>query len=112
MATMVTRVRMGTLLVVLLGSSFAAAHESWISKNKLRDPLSNQWCCNHIDCAEVPQSGVREVNGGYLLAETGETIPYTRVIWASPEGTWVRCRYMSGEKANQTRCLIGPPPSL
>ena len=112
MATMVARVRIVTLFLVLLASSVAAAHESWISRNKLRDPLSNQWCCNHIDCAEIPKEGIREVNGGYTLAETGETIPYTRVIWASPEGSWVRCRFLHGADAGKTRCLIGPPPGF
>jgi hypothetical protein len=106
---MVTMVRFVAVFLALLGSSIAAAHDSWINRSRLTDPMSGQWCCNHIDCAEIPNGGVREVSGGFLVSETGETIPYTRVIWASPEGTWVRCRNM---QTNATRCLIGPPPSL
>jgi hypothetical protein len=96
-------------LLLLAWTTSASAHESWISRKRLADPLSGQWCCNHIDCAEIPRGGIREVAGGYLIAETGETIPFHRVIWASPEGTWVRCRNM---QTNATRCLIGPPPGL
>jgi hypothetical protein len=81
--------------------------DSWISRNPLTDPVTGQWCCNHIDCAEVPPGGVREVSGGYLLAETTETIPYRRVIWRSHDGLWWRCRNL---QTNATRCLIGPPP--
>ena len=80
-------VRFVAVFLALLGSSIAAAHDSWISRSRLTDPMSGQWCCNHIDCAEIPNGGVREVSGGFLVSETGETIPYTRVIWASPEGT-------------------------
>lgn len=89
---------------------FALAHDSgpyrWISNEMLRDPQSQEWCCGDLDCQTET---VREVAGGYQV-ETGEIVPYARVIWKSPEGTWIRCRYLSGEKTNQTRCLIGPPP--
>jgi hypothetical protein len=98
-------VRFVAVFLALFGSSFAIAHDHWVSQKRLVDPLSGQWCCNHIDCREEK---VSEVAGGYRV-ETGEVIPYTRVIWASPEGTWVRCRNM---QTNATRCLIGPPPSL
>ena len=100
---------MRLLLIVLLGllaSSLAAAHDHWISANRMIDPLSGEWCCNHIDCAAVPAGGVNEVHGGYSVAETGETIPYQRVIWRSQDGAWWRCRNL---RTNATRCLIGPP---
>jgi len=100
---------MRLLLIVLLGllaSSFAAAHDHWISRNRMVDPQSGEWCCNHIDCDRVPTGGVREIFGGYLVGETGETIPYQRVIWKSEDGVWWRCRNL---RTNATRCLIGPP---
>ncbi len=96
-------VRFAATVLVLLGSSFATAHDSWISRNRLTDPASGEWCCNHIDCREEK---VSETAGGYRV-ETGETIPYQRVIWKSQDGHWWRCRNMS---TNATRCLIGPPP--
>jgi hypothetical protein len=99
-------VRLLMVVIVLLASSFAAAHESWISSNRLTDPQSGEWCCNHIDCAAVPAGGLSESSGGFLVGETGEVIPYHRVIWRSQDGTWWRCRNM---RTNATRCLIGPP---
>ena len=101
-------VRLLATVFVVLGGSFAVAHDSWISRNRLTDPASGEWCCNQIDCAEVPAGGVGEVSGGYLVAETSETIPYSRVIWRSQDGAWWRCRNM---RTNATRCLIGPPPN-
>jgi hypothetical protein len=99
-------VRIVTGLLVLFGSSLALAHDSWISRNRLTDPTSGEWCCNHIDCAAVPADGINEVNGGYAVVETGELVPYARVIWRSQDGSWWRCRNM---RTNATRCLIGPP---
>ena len=84
----------------------ALAHDHWISRQRLTDPLSGEWCCGAQDC-EVEQ--VAEASGGYRVS-TGEIIPAARVIWKSPDGTWLRCRYMAGERAGLTRCLIGPPP--
>jgi hypothetical protein len=84
----------------------AIGHDSWISRQQLRDPASGEWCCNAIDCrAET----VREVAGGYAT-EGGDVVPFARVIWRSPDGAWHRCRYMSGPREGRTRCLIGPPP--
>jgi hypothetical protein len=99
--------RFYTTLFVVFGASLATAHDHWISRNRITDPTSGEWCCNHIDCAEVPQNGVRENGVGYVVAETGETIPYARIIWKSQDGSWWRCRNM---RTNATRCLIGPPP--
>ena len=104
-------VRFVSLAMLIATASLAAAHDHWINHKRLADPQSGEWCCNHIDCAEVPAGGVRESNGGYIVAETSETIPYTRVIWKSPDGHWWRCRYLGGAKAGKTRCLIGPPPN-
>ena len=101
--------RLILVALVLLTGSFAFAHDTWISRNRMVDPQSGEWCCNHIDCAEVPKGGVGEVTGGYLIAETREVIPHTRIIWNSADGSWWRCRNM---QSNATRCLIGPPPAM
>lgn len=98
---------MHRLTIVLLVSTPALAHDSWISREKLTDPLTKEFCCNMNDCAEE-LGGVDPVAGGYLIRQTGEVVERKRVIWRSPGGWW-RCRYLSGPKANQTRCLIGPP---
>jgi hypothetical protein len=104
---MLSMVRLIATLFILLGISVAGAHDSWISRNRLTDPQSGQWCCNHIDCEGQKNGDIREVQGGYLVAATGEVIPYARVIWKSEDGSWWRCRNM---QTNATRCLIGPPP--
>lgn len=82
------------------------AHDHWISRAQLVDPISGQWCCNHIDCEPVRIGGLHEQDGGYLVSETGEQIPYRRIIWQSQDGQWWRCRNLL---TNKTRCLIGPP---
>ena len=102
-------VRLIAVLLVLFCSSLAVAHDHWISRNRMIDPQSGEWCCNHIDCAAVPAGGVHEVRGGYSVVETGETVPYARVIWRSQDGDWWRCRNL---RTNATRCLIGPPQGL
>ena len=84
--------RIVAALLVLSLSSIAVAHDHWISRNRMIDPQSGEWCCNHIDCEAVPTGGVSEVIGGYSVAETAETIPYARGLWRSQDGSWWRCR--------------------
>lgn len=96
----------GLLLALIVAIAYASAHDSWISAERLTDPASGEWCCNHIDCAAET---VREVAGGYAT-QGGDVVPAARVIWRSPDGAWWRCRYLAGARAGQTRCLIGPPP--
>jgi hypothetical protein len=101
-------VRLIATLLLLAGGSAALAHDHWINDKRLIDPVSGQWCCNKYDCAALPENGVAEVHGGYSVAETGEVIPYKRIIWRSEDGSWWRCRNL---QTNATRCLIGPPPA-
>lgn len=94
-------------LAFLFVPSLVHAHDSWISRQRITDPASGEWCCNMNDCQ--PEQ-VREVRGGYST-QGGDVVPYSRVIPKSPDGQWWRCRYMGGEKVGKTRCLIGPPPA-
>ena len=96
-------------VVVVLVASPALAHDDWISQQRLVDPISGEWCCDHKDCAPVQKNGVQEVPGGYFVYKTGETVPYRRVVWKSPDGAWWLCHmYKNGKPV--VRCLIGPPP--
>lgn len=70
--------------------------------------MTGEWCCNVNDCAEEIGTVSQLPNGNYFIASTGEEIDAKRVIWRSP-GSWWRCRYLAGERAGKTRCLIGPP---
>lgn len=91
---------------VLLWGSAALAHDHWISRENLRDPVTKQTCCNNEDCREE-LTVVRRIDGDYAIMATGEVISRERVIWKSPGGWW-RCRWMA---TGLTRCLIGPPNS-
>jgi hypothetical protein len=88
--------------------SAALAHDhgpgSWINNERIRDPVTGEWCCNLVDCREEPDN-VEPVTDGYRIISTGEVIPRERVIWRSPGGWW-RCRNLA---TGATRCLIGPP---
>jgi hypothetical protein len=98
---------LSSLIVLLALVAPASAHDHWISMESLRDPVTEEWCCNSGDCFEESQN-IEAVEGGFLIRDTREIIPRARVIWRSPGGWW-RCRYTSGERAGKTRCLIGPP---
>lgn len=92
--------------LVLLSVTDAFAHDSWISRNRITDPATGEWCCNHLDCR--PEK-VTAVEGGYKT-EYGDVVPHRRVIWKSPDGHWWRCRHLGGATPGATRCLIGSPP--
>lgn len=98
------------VLLLLYPLALAMAHDSWISRERITDPVTGEWCCNHQDCREEP-GNVEAVDGGYRIKSTGEVIPRQRVIWRSPGGWW-RCRYLDPAKNGATRCLIGPPQGM
>jgi hypothetical protein len=90
----------------LLWGSTALAHDHWISRENLSDPVTKQSCCDKDDCQE--EFTVRRADAsGYLIMSTGEIWGRDRVIWKSPGGWW-RCKWIA---TGLTRCLIGPPNS-
>lgn len=95
-------------LICLLIATPAAAVDDWLEGMKFTDPVTKQWCCNHVDCTRQKVGAVTETPAGIIINETGELWPLNRVIWASPEDVWVRCVYGDG----RTRCLIGPPRGI
>jgi len=108
-----------TLAVLLAAQYFAQpahAHDSWINRQGLRDPLSNIWCCGPDDCEDLTALGIpvtEEPNGDVRIGDTHERVESRRIIWASPEGHWYRCYEPLSEGGAPTvkraRCLIGPP---
>ena len=37
-------------LLLILGTPIAGAHEHWISRERLHDPVTREWCCDERDC--------------------------------------------------------------
>jgi hypothetical protein len=73
-------------------------------------PLS---CCSNYDCKQVTgghASGeVREAPGGYVIAGTGEVVPYQdKRIRRSPDGAFHWCAHQAGVDAGRTICLFVP----
>lgn len=107
-------------MILLLSSLLSAAHDhgpgSWINLRGLKDPLTKHRCCDRRDCIPIAQDGIVEQSGGYLITETSERWPYSRVLWESQDGRWWRCVYMADQnpihRRGQTRCLIGPPAGM
>ena len=92
-------------LIALIAATFFSAaftHNSWISRNRLKN-AAGEWCCGEGDC--FVQATVKQTRAGYLLTN-GELIPYPEAQ-PSPDGTFVRCQRPDGSR----RCFFAPPPN-
>lgn len=71
-------------------------------------------CCSGYDCRQVtsgPQGTIRETAKGYVVASTGELIPFgDKRIKDSPDGEWHWCS-QGGRDTGGTICLFVPPPA-
>lgn len=99
----------------------AAAHDSWISHQALRN-AAGEWCCGEGDCGIVDRAAVKEVAGGYRIdgfmtilgageagnvrVELHELVPYGEAQ-PSPDGEFWRCKRPDGSR----RCFFAPPPN-
>lgn len=61
------------VLLLLLPFVAARAHDSWISRQGLRNG-AGEWCCGEGDCPALNYTP-RITAGGYLL-ENGEVVPF------------------------------------
>jgi hypothetical protein len=64
------------------------AHDSWISRNALRN-AAGEWCCGEGDCFVVPGNQVNVTPAGYRLMPNGEVVPYHEAQ-PSPDGEYWR----------------------
>jgi hypothetical protein len=64
-------------------------------------------CCGPNDCEPVADGGIKRINGGFLVLETGEVVSDGAALWSIDDHYW-RCRYTSGVRAGHTRCLFVP----
>lgn len=97
------------VLSLLLASSATMAHDATptaAKPNGWKYPFS---CCSDYDCREVPQTKVMERPEGYVIASTGEVIPYSdKRIKDSPDGVTHWCS-KGGADDGKTICLFVPP---
>ena len=94
--------RLIAVVALLMLASQTLAHDSWISRNGLRNG-AGEWCCGEGDCFEI--APVRSTNAGYVLP-SGELIPMSEAQ-PSPDGMFWRCKRPDGSR----RCFFAPPPS-
>ena len=67
-------------------------------------------CCSNQDCKQMSGAGVVERENGYLIAATGEVVPYRdKRIKDSPDGEFHWCAHQAGIDAGKTICLFVPP---
>ena len=84
----------------------AGAHDSWISREKFRDPQSGAWCCNEHDCETLNPGQVWHHRDSVSIATTyfGEqnefVIPNERILPSRDEKYWA-C--MSTESVSHDR---------
>jgi hypothetical protein len=100
-------------LVLLATVDLARAHgaASWIMEENLSDPVTHEACCGVEDCEVVPSNGVRLLESGYLIYETGETIPHSRAQ-DSKDGQFWRCKNLIGLDTGKTRCFFRRLPGM
>lgn len=118
------------IVAVLMFSSYAIAHDSWISKGGYKSPPGatnpGEWCCGQGDCGvylpDVPgkESKIKITAKGYeldayfqigngrgaVIYQAVETVPFSDAI-PSPDGAYWRCKAPSGAR----RCFFAPPPN-
>ena len=67
-------------------------------------------CCANHDCKQMGDQAVSEKPEGYVIAGTGEVVPYTdKRIKDSPDGEYHWCAHQAGIDAGHTICLFVPP---
>lgn len=87
-------------LLCLIGSP-VAAHDYWQNGDKV-DPKTKAMCCNGSDTKQFDLSLLKPVEGGFLLLDTKEFIPYERVQPSPDENVWV------SRWGGQTKCFFYP----
>lgn len=103
---------MRAALILLLGALPAYAHDALPTASQ---PLGWAYpisCCSGVDCREVKNNEVIEIDGGYQVVLTGEVILFgdKRIRYESQDGEIHWCS-VDGKPDTKTICLIVPPPS-
>jgi hypothetical protein len=92
-----------SILVLLVCSPPAVAHDFWINNSGYRSPTGEHCCGNH-DCSAYAPAEVRVTPAGYALP-TGELVPFSEAQ-KSEDGEYWRCKRNDGSR----RCFFAPMP--
>lgn len=97
----------GTVIVV---GGFAAIGLFLLSAGFSGRAWPHEWfdraCCSDRDCKPIDETSIQETPAGYLVKQSGETIPYAdKRIKFSPDGRFYRCAAVP----SHTICLYTPP---
>jgi hypothetical protein len=68
-------------------------------------------CCGSTDCELLPDGAVKEVDGGFLIKETGEIVRYSELsrLFVSIDQHFWWCHYdVFGTTRLRARCLFIP----
>lgn len=99
----------GLVAVITFGIDKAYPHDAAIT---VQMPLGWSYpyeCCSDYDCREIPASWVMETPYGYMMATTGELLPYNKTnIKESLDGEYHWCS-VAGKDDSKTICLFVPP---
>ena len=109
------------------------AHDSWISREHMRNPVTLDWCCGRGDCGIVLPAPKATATGCAIHGEeivdldgrrlrVDEVVPYDETQ-PSPDGHFYRCHTVGrdyDEDGNpneylwdgERRCFFAPPQSL
>lgn len=103
------------LACLLLTTSLAFAHDSWISRGGHKN-AAGEWCCGEGDCFAIPADSV-EYGLGDLASADGSHVVWGYKLYGaefvpeseampSPDGQFWRCKRPDGSR----RCFFAPPP--
>lgn len=103
-------------IVTILTISTATAHDSWINRKGLKNPVDGSLCCGEGDCGMLDPGSVKltsqgyEIHGFVTIDGTGarervdEVVPMSEAQ-PSPDGESWRCKRYDGSR----RCFFTPP---
>jgi hypothetical protein len=95
------------IALAALAVTAARAHDDgqWIADHGLRN-RAGAWCCGKQDCAPLAAAQFKTGPRGYLIAKTGEVIPYSEPMPFSIDGRLWICRAADGSR----RCVFDRRP--
>jgi hypothetical protein len=96
--------RTSLVVVSVLFSFPALAHDSWINRGGYKN-TAGEWCCGDYDCKSYTQA--TSLAKGWFV--DGELVPYDEAMPVSPpDGQLTICRRSDGTR----RCVFGLKPGL